>query len=505
MRLEESSRFCMISILLILDVISHSEARIFYQNVTLMYGLGDASVESLRSEGFGFANIGTLEFHVSCPLQVGGVRPDLWLLACTSQEWRDAQELKTSRLNPVCESLQNSRMAFSQPARFCKSYQVRCSDPLQAQTNAQCAAWKARALFPERDYLKFMLLQCPGRGEYNGTLPLKQGDESCRVNLTLMNNNGHSHLSQGEEPLLLIHKVLIVVWGSLLFLWIINWIKYYWYSNALHKILFVAPSLKFFMIIILIIRWEYINATGRDCKVFEISSYVVRSAEQAMLFMVMMLASEGWCVVRPKIRNIRHALLPVLFLAFLGSVICVVWVHSYFMAFAVCSIVFVIYRALKWCSYNVELINRQMLITTTIMRQKEITFRDGMGFKEQCIKKRDIFLRLRLVCAVYTMVFAIVTTMATFLSEYAWVREITFEVPEILVFTALGIIFRLRDFSAYENIEIIIPQEKSSVMFLPYPDMHWPKRQKIMMAIPIDPPAQSDATKEEEKALLKAG
>ena len=42
----------------------------------------------------------------------------------------------------------------------------------------------------------------------------------------------------------------------------------------------------------------------------EIMSYVLRSGEQAMLFMAMMLASEGWCVVRPKIRNIRHALLP---------------------------------------------------------------------------------------------------------------------------------------------------------------------------------------------------
>lgn len=160
-----------------------------------------------------------------------------------------------------------------------------------------------------------------------------------------------------------------------------------------------------------------------------------------------------------------------------------------------------IYRALKWCSYNIELINRQIIITQAIMTQKEITFRDGMGFKEQLLKKRDIYLRLRLVCAVYTMVFAIVTTMATFLTEFAWVKEVTFEVPEILVFTALGLIFRLRDFGVYENIEIIVPRERSAVMFLPYPDMHWPKRQKIMMAFPLQP--VEEVVCEEEKALLK--
>ena len=135
-------------------------------------------------------------------------------------------------------------------------------------------------------------------------------------------------------------------------------------------------------------------------------------------------------------------------------------------------------------------------------QQKGIRCRDGFGFKEQLMKKRDIYIRLRLVCAVYTMVFAIVTTMATFLTEYAWVRELTFEVPEVLVFTALGITFRLRDFRRYENIEIIVPREKSVVMFLPYPDMYWPKRQKIAVAIPLQP-VEDSTCDDEDKALLK--
>ena len=177
-------------------------------------------------------------------------------------------------------------------------------------------------------------------------------------------------------------------------------------------------------------------------------------------------------------------------------------VISFLQAFAVCSIVFVIYRALKWCSYNIELINKHILYIQAMTQQKGIRFRDGFGFKEQLMKKRDIYIRLRLVCAVYTMVFAIVTTMATFLTEYAWVRELTFEVPEVLVFTALGITFRLRDFRRYENIEIIVPREKSVVMFLPYPDMYWPKRQKIAVAIPLQP-VEDSTCDDEDKALLK--
>lgn len=37
---------------------------------------------------------------------------------------------------------------------------------------------------------------------------------------------------------------------------------------------------------------------------------VLMSAEDATLFMTLMLAAEGWCVMRPHIRKVKHALIP---------------------------------------------------------------------------------------------------------------------------------------------------------------------------------------------------
>ena len=53
-----------------------------------------------------------------------------------------------------------------------------------------------------------------------------------------------------------------------------------------------------------------LHLLGREDFALKVSCYVVQSTEDAMLFMTMMMASEGWCVLRPNIKNIRCALIP---------------------------------------------------------------------------------------------------------------------------------------------------------------------------------------------------
>ncbi len=44
--------------------------------------------------------------------------------------------------------------------------------------------------------------------------------------------------------------------------------------------------------------------------------------------------------------------------------------------------------------------------------------------------------------------------MATFLHEYTYIRALTFEIPELLVYVAIGFLFRLRNFEPFEQIEL---------------------------------------------------
>ena len=59
-------------------------------------------------------------------------------------------------------------------------------------------------------------------------------------------------------------------------------------------------------------------------------------------------------------------------------------------------------------------------------------------------------VRLLMILQVY----AIARTLATFLHEYTYIRALTFEIPELLVYVAIGFLFRLRNFEPFETIEL---------------------------------------------------
>ena len=51
-------------------------------------------------------------------------------------------------------------------------------------------------------------------------------------------------------------------------------------------------------------------------------------------------------------------------------------------------------------------------------------------------------------------VYAIARALATFLHEYTYIRALTFEIPELQVYVAIGFLFRLRNFEPFETIEL---------------------------------------------------
>ena len=65
------------------------------------------------------------------------------------------------------------------------------------------------------------------------------------------------------------------------------------------------------------------------------------------------------------------------------------------------------------------------------------------------------------------MVYAIAVTLATFLHEFTYIRALTYEIPELLVYVSIGLIFRLRNFEPYECIELVPPRENVVVIELP--------------------------------------
>ncbi len=125
------------------------------------------------------------------------------------------------------------------------------------------------------------------------------------------------------------------------------------------------------------------------------------------------------------------------------------------------------YKTLKWSSHNIELLRRRRRKIRRFIGHHSLRYKGSVTIDMQLCAKLNIYHRFRIVCATFSMVYAIARTLATFLYEYTYIRALTFEIPELLVYIAIGFLFRLRNFEPYEMIELVPPRENVVVFELP--------------------------------------
>ncbi|XP_078587317.1 uncharacterized protein LOC144868683 [Branchiostoma floridae x Branchiostoma japonicum] len=446
-RVEESTLQAFVAIL----CLSLGQGRVYInENTWIVQGYNNLN-KALQDRSFGFLEGGTVEYNLTC------TRPavlDLWLLSCNTSEAKEYARLTASQLDWDCNALRGL-MARDPDNSYCKRDKIKYNE-------SHPNRFHIRRQMKDSRFYTFFLLQCPSHQSKNQS----NRRIGCRSELTLLNPDGE-HLSSDEIPLPWIFVVLNIMWSTMATLWLINWVKYHRFSNNLHKFITVVPICKIVLVFVVMVRWHQLSKDGIESKPMQTLRYFLESVEDAMLFMAMMVISEGWGVVRYQVRHFRWTVLAAMFVVFAGSRMCVHWVHNYFLAFAVCCVVFVMYRALKWCSYNMEVLRRRQAKTFNYIRRLNLEYKTEITLHDQIHKKFELYNNFRMVSAAFSMLYAIVVTLGTFLSEFTWVQVLTFEVPELLVYLAIGIIFRLQDFGKYDNVEMISHQENYAAVVLP--------------------------------------
>ena len=132
-----------------------------------------------------------------------------------------------------------------------------------------------------------------------------------------------------------------------------------------------------------------------------------------------------------------------------------------------CCVVLIMYKTLKWSSHNIDLLRRRRRKMRRFISRHNLRYKGIVTLDAQLMQKLYIYQKFRVVCATFSMIYAIVTTLATFLHEYTDIKALTIEIPKLLVYMSIGVIFRLRNFEPYENIELVPPKENVVVIELP--------------------------------------
>ncbi|XP_014669188.1 PREDICTED: uncharacterized protein LOC106810379 [Priapulus caudatus] len=439
-----------------------AEARYFLRDdVKVFYSWSDASYDLLTDRGFGFIRGGVINFQLRCPEPEPSAPPDLWLLLCSMSGGRKFTRIPLTQLNYRCHQLSGgmSEKDVSMSDTFCQRVTVA---PNSSGT------YHVQHRVSNTDFYRFVLLQCPNSKGPVVTNLSETIDLQVTCSSALMTvNPGNEQLSSDEIPMIYIYDALLFIWIILIMAWLGNFFLFRRYSNKLHKLLTFAPILKLLLVSIILSRWRSISDEGLEFDSMDNVCHFFRSLEDALMFTIMLIVARGWGLLHCTMNNLQWGSFIFFFLVFAVSLMCIRWVHNYFLAFSICCVVFLTYKTLKCCSLNIEYIQRRRRKFRHFVNRCNLHYRTKTTVDDQLLHKVALFTRFRFVCAAFSLVFSLVVTLAMFLSEYAYVQALTYEVPKLMAYVAIGVIFRLRNFGPFEHIEVAPPKESVIVFLLP--------------------------------------
>lgn len=404
-----------------------------------------STLEKLHESPFGFNAQGTLTWNLSCVVGISG-QPELpvpteyiRLFLCPKN---DVDKVDKKSRRQLC------KIGYSQ---------CRVLNAVKVKGNKRSLSWLVNSSIESQGFYVSYSLNCG----VNVSMKL-----SCKSHLVLLNPGGE-HLSYDEVPLPVVYLVGISVWSGILITWLINWIGYWRYSNPLHRLLFVVPLVKLGLHIILYLKWESKSHTGYDDKSLETPNCIVRSVQESLLFLMLMLVADGWYVTCVHTTIFRWIGMATLFFGLLGSLLCVEYIHEYFLAFAVCCCLFMLYKALKWATSNIDsLLKQRQQMSSYILRL-------GLSYVSECtvgdllLAKINMYRKFRSFVIMWAVVSVIGIAAVLFLTEHTWIRALAIEVPEVVIVSGVLILFRLRSFEWYRSIKLKVPESDYTVVYGP--------------------------------------
>ena len=140
---------------------------------------------------------------------------------------------------------------------------------------------------------------------------------------------------------------------------------------------------------------------------------------------------------------------------------------SFLQAFAVCCCLFMVYKALKWSTSNIDsLLKQQQQVSSYIIRL-------GLSYISDCtvddlqMAKINLYRNFRSFMIMWAVVGVIGIAAVVFLTEETWIRALALEIPELVIISGVLVLFRLRSFARYRGIKLKARESDYTVLYGP--------------------------------------
>lgn len=400
------------------------------------------SLYPLMTDGdyFGFLSSGVVQVTYHC----NKIPKNSTVLVCNKDE--ASQLAKRAKAGFACPSVavvqeyisSNGSSAFDPYLTICSFGQILSS--YSADGNSFITITTER-------FLTVLLLSCD---------PNQHSMITCETKTVLL-NPGNEHLSSDEIPLPDIYKGWCVTWGIITLAFVLNFYLYKKFENGLFKSLFVL--LVFYFLIIIFREYEYrqMSTNGIESDQNQKSRQALECILQGYILFVLVLISDGWCILRTTMSFGLRMGYSALMIAFIFALMGAKWIHPYFLGLVISFALFIIFLIMRNTSNNLDVVREQYVYVMTYLRRQNLQF-IGARTPLEIIEAKFHLLRQFRVCFIALgLSVAIVKTVASFLSEYSWIEALLNDGVDCVIFLTMFFLFRLRNFKDFEVREVIIP------------------------------------------------
>ena len=264
-------------------------------------------------------------------------------------------------------------------------------------------------------------------------------DDKFNVKYSYSFSNPNSKLDYREYPSLIEYPVAIAIYCILMILWIINWIINKRLKIYIHFILSAAFILAFISSIARYGALKYADANHYSIGIQSIF-IVIDLLFSIGLFIFIVLASKGWCIVRETIK-FSELILAIVFTV--GYLICQT-VYAY-TSFGTYDLIVILLMIIFIALYVWQLISAINSATLHIRAHLLAIQNAGIDAKTTPIWQKNIMYNM-LQWSIIVFLFLIIIHIFVdyFLSNVQWVDGFLYDIQNITILVLLGINFRLR-------------------------------------------------------------
>eukprot|EP00038_Savillea_parva_P006334 m.163045 g.163045 ORF g.163045 m.163045 type:complete len:493 (+) comp12265_c0_seq1:122-1600(+) len=286
----------------------------------------------------------------------------------------------------------------------------------------------------ETGFYRFGLLLCLA-----GALP-----NDCEATLTLLNPGGE-HLSSDQMDLPNIFNAFLIFWGVVVGLHLVNWVTYFQYRNNLHDAVLVAPILAAISARLNRDAWEAAS-NDEDNSALLKEGLVAAYAALCYSFLLIMLITDGYCILRPTLDQGRGEGTIGLAVAVFVSMVCMLYIHRYFLAFTVVSLIATGIIILKNAAKNI-----------LALRMRLLEIEDSAGpqlgtvaeFAAPLLSKRFMIASARFTFITYTVLWSIEGAIDNALEKQRDMQVVLEEVLVVYLIVSIMWVTRLRNFERF--------------------------------------------------------